>query len=67
MERSVSECYAKNGGFHKPTGKTIRELVVCIKLEPPKNVKLAVRIQISGKILRRQDTPLKTNGTAILE
>ena len=67
----VSECYAKDGHvFHKPTGKSFHygELVVdASKLEVPKNVKLKSRSEykLIGKPLHRQDTPLKTNGTAI--
>ena len=44
------------------------ELVVdASKLEAPKNVKLKTRSEykLIGKPLHRQDTPLKTNGTAI--
>ena len=67
----VSECYAKNGHvFHKPTGRNFNygELVVdASKLEAPKNVKLKPRSEYTliGKPLRRRDTPLKTNGSAI--
>ncbi|HEX5171674.1 MAG TPA: molybdopterin cofactor-binding domain-containing protein [Cyclobacteriaceae bacterium] len=68
---SIAECYAENGHIiHKPTGKKFHygELVEeASKLEPPKNVTLK-RIdeyKILRKPLPRQDTPLKTDGTAI--
>jgi isoquinoline 1-oxidoreductase beta subunit len=67
----VSECYAKNGSvYHKPTNKSFHygDLVVdASKLEAPKNVKLKPRSEYTliGKPLRRRDTPLKTNGSAI--
>jgi len=67
----ASECYAQNGQvFHKPTGRSFQygELVVdASKLEPPKNVKLKPRSEykLIGKPLHRQDTRLKTNGSAI--
>ncbi|HZZ74723.1 MAG TPA: molybdopterin cofactor-binding domain-containing protein, partial [Puia sp.] len=67
----VSECYAKNGSvFHKPTNKSFHygELVTdASKLEAPKNVKLKPRSEYTmiGKPLRRRDTPLKTNGSAV--
>lgn len=67
----VSECYAKNAiVFHKPTNRSFHygELVVdASKLEAPKNVKLKPRsaYTLIGKPLRRRDTPLKTNGSAI--
>jgi isoquinoline 1-oxidoreductase subunit beta len=67
----VSECYAKNGHvFHKPTDRNFNygELVVdASKLEAPRNVKLKPRSEYTliGKPLRRRDTPLKTNGSAI--
>ena len=67
----VSDCYARNGNvYHKPTGRSFHygELVVdASKLEAPKNVKLKPRSEYTliGKPLRRRDTPLKTNGTAI--
>src|SRR5437762_2359571 len=65
------ECYAEAGHvIHKPSGKKFHygELVVdASKLEAPKNIKLKARSEykIIGKPLHRQDTPLKTNGTAI--
>jgi len=67
----VAECYAKNGRvYHKPTDRSFHygELVVdASKLEAPKNVKLKPRSEYTliGKPLRRRDTPLKTNGSAI--
>jgi isoquinoline 1-oxidoreductase subunit beta len=67
----VSECYAKNASvYHKPTNKSFHygELVVdASKLEAPKNVKLKPRSEykLIGKPLRRRDTPLKTNGSAV--
>jgi isoquinoline 1-oxidoreductase beta subunit len=67
----VSECYARNGSvFHKTTNRSLHygELVVdASKLEAPKNVKLKPRSEYTliGKPLRRRDTPLKTNGSAI--
>jgi len=68
---SKAECYAENGQvIHKPSGKKLHygELVQeASKLEPPKNVKLKLpeEYKILRKPLPRQDTPLKTNGTAI--
>ena len=67
----TTECYAERGHvIHRPSGKKFHygELVVdASKLEIPKNVKLKARSEykLIGKPLRRQDTPLKTNGTAI--
>jgi len=67
----VSECYAENGHvFHKPSGRSFHygELVVdASKLDVPKNVKLKSRSEykLIGKPLRRRDTPLKTNGSAV--
>src|SRR5436190_2066803 len=66
-----SECYAENGVvFHKASGKKLGygELVAdASKLEMPKDVKLKdpKYYKIIRKGLARQDTPLKTNGTAI--
>ena len=66
-----TECYAAAGHvLHKPSGKKFHygELVIdASKLEAPKNVKLKLRSEykLIGKPLRRQDTTLKTNGTAI--
>lgn len=68
---SKSECYAEGGNvIHKPSGKKFHygELVQeASKLEAPKNVKLKLPAdyKIIRKPLPRQDTPLKTNGTAI--
>jgi isoquinoline 1-oxidoreductase subunit beta len=67
----ATECYAENGiVYHKPSGKKFGygDLVTdAAKLEPPKNVLL--KDQKDYKILRkplpRQDTPGKTNGTAV--
>jgi isoquinoline 1-oxidoreductase subunit beta len=66
-----NECYAEGGNIiHKPTGKKLHygEVVEeASKLEVPKDVKLKERrdYKLIGKPLRRQDTKLKTNGTAI--
>jgi isoquinoline 1-oxidoreductase subunit beta len=68
---AASECYAESGHvIHRPSGKKFHygELVVdASKMEAPKNVKLKARSEykLIGKPLPRQDTPLKTNGTAI--
>lgn len=68
---SKDECYAEAGHvIHKPSGKKVHygEVVVdASKLEAPKDVKLKNRsaYKVIGKPLRRQDTRLKTNGTAI--
>lgn len=65
------ECYAEDGMvIHKPSGKKLSygELVEeASKLEPPTDVTLKPRkdYKIIGKSLHRQDTPMKTNGTAI--
>ncbi|MBS1680589.1 MAG: xanthine dehydrogenase family protein molybdopterin-binding subunit [Bacteroidetes bacterium] len=66
-----SECYAENGMVvHKPSGKKLSygELVAdASKLTPPKQVELKnpKYYKIIRKPLPRQDTPLKTNGTAV--
>ena len=66
-----SECYAENGFvIHKASGKKLGygELVEeASKLEPPKEVALKhpKDYKVIRKSLARQDTPLKTNGTAI--
>ena len=66
-----SECYAEAGHvIHKSSGKKFHygELVIdASKLEAPKSVILKKRpeYKLIGKPLHRQDTPLKTNGTAI--
>lgn len=67
----AAECYAQSGHvFHKATGRKFHygELVLTAsQLESPKNVVLKNRsdYKLIGKGLHRQDTPLKTNGTAI--
>lgn len=66
-----TDCFAKAGEvIHRPTGKKLHygELVVeASKLPAPENIRLKSRAdyQLIGQPLRRQDTPLKTNGTAI--
>ncbi len=66
-----TECYASKGHvFHKPSGKKFHygELVVdASKLEPPKNIPLKKpsEYKLIRKPLKRRDTPLKTNGTAM--
>lgn len=66
-----STCYAENGHIiHKPSGKKLGygELVAdASKLEVPKNVPLKdpKDYKILRKPLPRQDTPMKTNGTAM--
>lgn len=66
-----SECYAESGHvLHKTSGKKFHygELVVdASKLEAPKEVvlKKSAEYKLIRKPLLRQDTPLKTNGTAI--
>ncbi|MEJ0054691.1 MAG: molybdopterin cofactor-binding domain-containing protein [Bacteroidota bacterium] len=65
-----SECYAENGFvLHRSSGKKLGygELVQeASTLEPPQNVALKdpKDYKIIRKPLPRQDTPLKTNGTA---
>ena len=65
-----STCYAENGQIiHKPTGKKFGygELVAdASKLEIPKNIPLKKPedYKVLRKPMPRQDTPLKTNGTA---
>ena len=65
------ECYAEGGHVvYKPSGKRLHygELVESAsKLEAPKDVVLKKRSEykLIGKPLRRLDTPLKTNGTAV--
>jgi isoquinoline 1-oxidoreductase beta subunit len=67
----AEECYAESGSvIHRPSGKKFNygELVVdASKMEMPKDVKLKARSEykLIGKPLLRQDTRLKTNGTAI--
>ena len=66
-----TECYAEDGQvIHKPSGKKLHygELVQeAAALTPPKSVKLKLpaEYKILRKPLPRQDTPLKTNGSAI--
>jgi isoquinoline 1-oxidoreductase beta subunit len=66
-----AECYAEKGQIiHRSTDRkfTYGELVEeAAKLQPPKEPKLKARkdYKIIGQSLPRQDTPLKTNGTAI--
>lgn len=66
-----NSCYAENGNvIHRPTGKKFHygELVEeASKLDPPKQVVLKKKedYKILRKPIPRQDTPLKTNGSAI--
>jgi isoquinoline 1-oxidoreductase beta subunit len=68
---SKTDCYAENGFvIHRASGKKFGygELVQeASKLQPPKDVKLkeAKNYKVIRQSLPRQDTPLKTNGTAI--
>ena len=68
---SELECYAEDGHvIHKPSGKKLHygELVLeASKLDIPKNVILKKKSEykLIRKPLQRQDTPLKTNGTAV--
>ncbi|MBX2904738.1 MAG: xanthine dehydrogenase family protein molybdopterin-binding subunit [Taibaiella sp.] len=67
----AAECFAASAQVHhRPGGKTLHygELVVSAsKMEAPKEVKQKARAdyKLIGKPLKRQDTVLKTNGTAI--
>ncbi|MEJ7647200.1 MAG: xanthine dehydrogenase family protein molybdopterin-binding subunit [Chryseolinea sp.] len=67
----ASECYAEKGqAVHKSSGRKLNygKLVeVASTLEPPADVKLkdSKDYKIIRKPMARQDTPLKTNGTAI--
>jgi isoquinoline 1-oxidoreductase subunit beta len=67
----ASECYAELGHvIHRSSGKKFHygELVeAASKLAAPKDVVLKKRSEykLIGKPLKRQDTPLKTNGAAI--
>lgn len=67
----AAECYAKSGQvFHKSSGKKLPygDLVMdAAKLKTPENVVLKKRSEykLVGKPVRRRDTPLKTNGTAV--
>ncbi|CAN5778425.1 xanthine dehydrogenase family protein molybdopterin-binding subunit [soil metagenome] len=66
-----AECYAEAGHvMHRPSARKFHygELVIdASKLPAPKDVILKARSEykLIGKPLSRQDTPLKTNGTAI--
>jgi isoquinoline 1-oxidoreductase beta subunit len=66
-----TECYAESGHiFHKPSKRKYHygELVLdASKLQAPEQVTLKKRSEykLIGKPLRRQDTRMKTNGTAI--
>ncbi|MXV53158.1 molybdopterin-dependent oxidoreductase [Pedobacter sp. HMF7647] len=68
---SVADCYAESGHvIHRPSGKKFHygELVeAASKLEAPKDIVLKKRsdYKLIGKPLSRQDSPLKTNGTAV--
>jgi len=68
---AASDCYAESGHVvHRLSGKKFHygELAeAASKLEAPKNVVLKKRAdyKLIGKPLKRQDTPLKTNGSAI--
>ncbi|RKS13902.1 molybdopterin cofactor-binding domain-containing protein [Flavobacterium sp. 120] len=68
---SELECYAEDGHvIHRPSGKKLHygELVLeASKLDIPKNVvlKKTSEYKLIRKPLQRQDTPLKTNGTAV--
>ncbi|MES2806830.1 MAG: molybdopterin cofactor-binding domain-containing protein [Bacteroidota bacterium] len=68
---SELECYAEDGHvIHKPSGKKLHygELVLeASKIDIPKNVvlKKTSEYKLIRKPLQRQDTPLKTNGTAV--
>ncbi len=67
----IEECYAENGKvFHRKTGKVLHYGALvkdAAALQPPQNVPLKQRkdYKIIGKPLRRRDTPLKINGSAI--
>ncbi|MBE7175814.1 MAG: xanthine dehydrogenase family protein molybdopterin-binding subunit [Mucilaginibacter polytrichastri] len=67
----VSSCYAKSGHvFQKNSDRKLHygELVLAAsKLQAPKNVILKKRSEYTlvGKPVRRRDTPLKTNGSAV--
>lgn len=68
---AASECYAENGFIiHRASGKKFGygELVEdASRLQPPKDVKLKdpKDYKIIRKPLKRQDMPLKTNGSAV--
>lgn len=66
-----AECYAESGHvIHRPTGRKFHygELVEdASKMEPPKNITLKkpADYKLIRKPMHRQDTAMKTNGTAI--
>lgn len=68
---SSTECYAEAGHvIHRPSGKKLHYGALALdasKLEVPKEIKLKPRsaYKLIGKPLRRQDSPLKTNGKAV--
>lgn len=68
---ATDSCYASAGNvIHKPSGKKLHygQLVAAAsKLTPPKDVPLKRRADYSkiGKPIKRLDTPLKTNGSAV--
>ncbi|TDO22493.1 xanthine dehydrogenase family protein molybdopterin-binding subunit [Pedobacter duraquae] len=68
---TAQECFAEAGHvIHKPSGKKFHygELVVdASKLTAPANIVLKERsaYKLIGKPLKRQDTPMKTDGSAI--
>ncbi|HJT73209.1 MAG TPA: molybdopterin cofactor-binding domain-containing protein, partial [Chitinophaga sp.] len=68
---STDECYAENGQVvHRNTGKTLSYGTLvkdAAQITPPQQVKLKERkdYKIIGKSLHRNDTVIKTNGTAI--
>ncbi|HTF19635.1 MAG TPA: molybdopterin cofactor-binding domain-containing protein [Chryseolinea sp.] len=67
----ASTCYAENGQvIQRSTGKKLGYGVLvkdAAQIEPPQQVKLKARkdYKIIGKGIRRKDTALKTNGTAV--
>jgi len=66
-----SECYAESGNVvHRPSGRKFHygELIIdASKLTPPKDIPLKKpsEYRLIRKPLHRQDTPMKTDGTAI--
>ncbi|WP_343671160.1 molybdopterin cofactor-binding domain-containing protein [Chitinophaga sp.] len=67
----TTECYAASGTvIHKPSGNKLNygQLVVAAsKLEPPKDIPLkpVADYKLIRKPVKRIDTPLKTNGSAV--
>lgn len=65
------ECFAENGKvIHKKTGQLLPygDLINdAVTITPPQNIKLKDRkdYKVIGKPLKRHDTPLKTNGSAV--